>query len=205
MQQAECTRNCWITGAIAGLGVMLLVSGIGDTDWLGGLFLGALTCVLLSGLLVLLVADGQPAPYDPGLKPFRSVKSVVSATVEAPVSIEQSEVAAEQAARPQPAPKPVRKPAAVREKKAKKQDLKKINGIGPKIEQALNDLGITRYAQIADWTPAQEMKMASGLGRLGARIGTDNWVVQARDLMQVSDDRAAKGKAAKVAIGGGDD
>lgn len=201
MQQAECTRNCWITGAIAGLGVMLLVSGIGDTDWLGGLFLGALTCVLLSGLLVLLVADGQPAPYDPGLKPFRSVKWVVSAKVEAPVSVEQSEVASEQVAKP----KPVRKPAAVREKKAKKQDLKKINGIGPKIEQALNDLGVTRYEQIADWTPAQEMKMASGLGRLGARIGTDNWVVQARDLMQVSDDRAAKGKAAKVAIGGGDD
>lgn len=180
MQQAECMRNCWITGAIAGLGVMLLVSGIGSTDWAGGLFLGALTCLMLGSLLVWLVADGQPEPYDPGLNALRPVKAAVVA--KAP-EFRAANLAAQDAVAGQVVAKAALKTDSSRPKKAKTQDLKQINGIGPKIEVALNDLGITRFDQIAAWTPADEDSVAAKLGRLGGRIGTDHWVAQARDLM----------------------
>lgn len=194
MQQAECTRNCWITGAISGLAVMLFVSGIGETDWLGGLFLGALTWVLLGGLLVLLVAQGQPQPYDHGLRPNRPIaKAEVIPVKVDPVAT--PDIAPTDVTETVAVPQPEAKPATPRSKKPQKQDLKRINGIGPKIEETLNDLGITRFEQLAGWSAEDEQKIAASLGRFGGRIASDNWIAQARDLM-ASDD---------ASVGGGND
>lgn len=202
MQQAECTRNCWITGAIAGLVVMLFASGIGDTDWLGGLFLGLLTWVLLGGLLVLLVAQGQPAPYDDGLRVGRQIAPAT--TLSTAISTQGAAVPVTPEPQPQnvdpvasahvePVAAPQSAPSG-----ASKQDLKRITGIGPKIEEALNDLGVARFDQIAGWNAQDEQDMAAKLGRLGSRIGTDNWVAQARELAAADD--AAAGDAMR---GGG--
>ncbi|MDF3607358.1 hypothetical protein PE067_15180 [Paracoccus sp. DMF-8] len=194
MQQAECTRNCWITGAIAGLAVMLFVSGIGETDWLGGIFLGALTCVLLGGLLVLLVAQGQPRPYDHGLRPSRPAPAMAAqAGVTVAKAVVSPDAATTDAPETDTTPQPEAEPAAPRVEKAEKQDLKRINGIGPKIEELLNDLGITRFEQIAGWGAEDEQKIAASLGRFGGRIASDNWIAQARDLM-ASDEITAGGR-----------
>lgn len=57
-------------------------------------------------------------------------------------------------------------------------DLKAISGIGPKLEQVLNDRGIRTYAQIAALTKADIAKLDEELGFKG-RIERDDWLGQA--------------------------
>lgn len=60
-------------------------------------------------------------------------------------------------------------------------DLKKISGIGPRLEQELNARGIRRYADIAALTKAAVKKLDSELG-LEGRIAKDDWAGQAKAL-----------------------
>lgn len=66
-------------------------------------------------------------------------------------------------------------------KPAAPDDLKAISGIGPKLEQVLNGMGVWTYAQIASWTPEQAAAVDDRLGFAG-RIGRDDWVGQAKRL-----------------------
>ncbi len=61
-------------------------------------------------------------------------------------------------------------------------DLKRISGIGPKLEQVLNGMGIRTYAQIAAWTVDDLAKVDDQL-KLGGRISRDDWVGQAKGLV----------------------
>ncbi|MFP1631403.1 NADH-ubiquinone dehydrogenase [Zhengella sp. ZM62] len=72
------------------------------------------------------------------------------------------------------------RPAAI-ERPAEPDDLKQIAGIGPKLEQRLNGLGVWTYAQIADWTPEQVAWVDDYLSFKG-RIGRDGWIAQAAAL-----------------------
>ena len=60
-------------------------------------------------------------------------------------------------------------------------DLKAISGIGPKLEQVLNGLGIWTYAQIAAWSGQEVAWVEEHLGFNG-RIGRDDWAGQAAQL-----------------------
>jgi len=62
-------------------------------------------------------------------------------------------------------------------------DLKLISGIGPKLEQKLNSLGIWHYAQIAEWTQANVDWVNAAISFRG-RIEREKWVSQARQLLQ---------------------
>ena len=64
----------------------------------------------------------------------------------------------------------------------KADDLKKLKGVGPKLEDALNGLGIYHFDQIAAWTPAQ-IAWADGRLKSKGRIDRDGWVDQAKTLM----------------------
>lgn len=70
---------------------------------------------------------------------------------------------------------------AAAEKPASPDDLKAISGIGPKLEQVLNGMGVWTYGQIAAWTPEQVAWVDDQLGFAG-RIGRDDWIGQARQL-----------------------
>ncbi|TYO90080.1 NADH-quinone oxidoreductase subunit NuoE [Oceanicella actignis] len=63
-------------------------------------------------------------------------------------------------------------------------DLKKIKGIGPKLEKMLNDLGVYLYRQIAAWTPAHAAWIDSRLEGFKGRVARDEWVAQARTLAE---------------------
>jgi len=66
-----------------------------------------------------------------------------------------------------------------------KDNLKKISGIGEALERRLNEHGIIRYQQIAQWSAADVDGMAAILGaRHAARIIADDWISQARSLHQ---------------------
>ncbi len=60
-------------------------------------------------------------------------------------------------------------------------DLKKVNGIGPKIEKQLRELGITSYRQIAEFTPETIEQISNELAFPG-RIERDGWVSEAKKL-----------------------
>ena len=64
---------------------------------------------------------------------------------------------------------------------ARPDDLKLIAGVGPKIEQTLNGLGIYTYAQIAAWKKAERTWVDAHLNFHG-RIERDDWVRQAKAL-----------------------
>lgn len=61
-------------------------------------------------------------------------------------------------------------------------DLTTITGIGPRIAEVLNSLGIWTYAQIAEWQPEHETWIENHLSFKG-RVSRENWVGQAKDLL----------------------
>ncbi|HTO30104.1 MAG TPA: NADH:ubiquinone oxidoreductase [Pararhizobium sp.] len=79
--------------------------------------------------------------------------------------------------------RPKRQKAATRVVETKADDLKKISGIGPKLEQVLNGMGVRRYADVALWTDKDMQRFDEHLGFSG-RIARDGWVEQAKALMK---------------------
>lgn len=98
------------------------------------------------------VAPIKPAPAQAEARPQETVKPTV--------------------AKKSPAPKPRARAA---------DDLKRISGIGPKLEQVLNGKGIRRFADIAAWSEADVARFDDELG-FGGRILRDDWVKQAKAL-----------------------
>ena len=60
-------------------------------------------------------------------------------------------------------------------------DLKQIKGVGPKLESALNELGIFHYDQIAGWSAAEAAWVDDRLSFKG-RVARDGWIEQASAL-----------------------
>lgn len=61
------------------------------------------------------------------------------------------------------------------------EDLKRIRGVGVLIEKKLLSMGITSYAQIANWSNADVDRVSNVLDFKG-RIERENWIEQARIL-----------------------
>ncbi|MGB7335566.1 MAG: hypothetical protein WBD01_07235, partial [Salaquimonas sp.] len=79
-------------------------------------------------------------------------------------------------------------------KPASPDDLKRISGVGPKLEGVLNGLGIYRYAQIAKWTKPEVSWVDDHL-KFSGRIDRDEWIKQCKAFAAESA-KAAKAKAA---------
>ncbi len=73
-------------------------------------------------------------------------------------------------------------------------DLTAIKGVGHVLQKQLNDKGIYYYSQIADFTDSDQEWANQTLGFPG-RVERDNWIPQARDLMNSP---SAGGRAARV-------
>lgn len=62
-------------------------------------------------------------------------------------------------------------------------DLKKISGVGPKLEGLLNENGVFHFDQIAAWNADEIAYMDDQLSFKG-RIERDDWVAQAKEFMK---------------------
>lgn len=62
-------------------------------------------------------------------------------------------------------------------------NLKLISGVGPKLEQTLNELGFYHFDQIAKWGP-QEIAWVDARLRFKGRIARDDWMAQAKTLAE---------------------
>ena len=117
-------------------------------------------------------AAQAPSPVAPVVTP----EVATPKTVKAPAA--RSLPAAR--AQTQHAPATTGKPAAARAKAAS-DDLKRISGIGPKLEQVLNAEGVRRLAEIAAWSQDDMQRFDAEFG-LGGRIGRDDWIGQAKAM-----------------------
>lgn len=57
-----------------------------------------------------------------------------------------------------------------------KDDLKKIRGIGPVMERMLNDLGVTSFKQIMEFTRDDVERVTAAIKVFPGRIERDNWI-----------------------------
>jgi NADH-quinone oxidoreductase subunit E len=80
-----------------------------------------------------------------------------------------------------PAPKVEDKPETVEVADGEEDDLKRIKGIGPVNEKALNELGVFKFSQIAGWTPAN-VDWVEDFMSFPGRIEREDWIAQAKTL-----------------------
>jgi predicted flap endonuclease-1-like 5' DNA nuclease len=119
--------------------------------------------------------EPQPEP-EPVKDPEPAPAMAVALPAAKPAPKDKPAPRAKPAAKPAPAPKP--KVAAA---PAQPDDLKLIVGIGPVNERKLNALKVNRFAQIAAWTPKDEVTFGEKLEFPG-RIEREEWVRQAKKL-----------------------
>ena len=75
------------------------------------------------------------------------------------------------------------KPAALKAPRGgRADDLKRIRGIGPKLEELLNSMGFFHYDQIAGWSESEVAWVNNNLTGFKGRVSRDNWVEQAATL-----------------------
>ncbi len=119
-----------------------------------------------------------------------SASAVVAAAKPAPkkAAPKKAEAAEKKAAPKKAAPKADTPAAAGKEpanllKKAKgdADDLKKISGVGPKLEGTLNEVGVFHFWQIAEWGADEIAFMDDKLSFKG-RIERDDWIAQAKQF-----------------------
>ena len=76
-------------------------------------------------------------------------------------------------------------------------DLTQIKGLGPKLAQQLQELGVTSFAQIAGWDDAEIDRIDAQLGRFQGRIRRDDWPTQAK-LLAAGDTPAYQARFGKL-------
>ena len=80
-----------------------------------------------------------------------------------------------------------RRPEALAEpRENEKDDLKRVSGIGPKIEGVLNKLGIFHFDQIARWN-RDNVAWVDGYLSFRGRIDREQWISQAKVLASGGD------------------
>ncbi len=63
-------------------------------------------------------------------------------------------------------------------------NLKKIKGVGPKLEQLLHRMGFYHFDQVANWTDREVAWVDENLEGFKGRVTRDEWVAQARILAE---------------------
>jgi len=112
------------------------------------------------------------APFDQRLKAIENELGSLGRRLAQPSSVEQ---APRSASRKEPR---ILKAALY----GKKDDLKQISGVGPKLEKLLNHNGVYYFWQVASWTKQDIIVIDDRLDVFKGRIARDNWVTQAKHL-----------------------
>lgn len=207
LEGLPCQTKCWLWAGLAGLVLMVILLLMGAT-FLGALFGGILVAVLGSILLQWWMCRADASAGDSTTAASAPATPAAPATTAA-ASPAAAATAPEPAAAPEP-PKPEAPPAAPPAQSAPAEtakavaevvpgdedkpatlgapreggadDLKKIKGVGPKLEALLHRLGFFHFDQIANWTDREVAWVDQNLEGFKGRVVRDNWVEQAKDL-----------------------
>lgn len=132
---------------------------------------------------------GDDAPAGDGDDAARSDEPpVAEAEAEADVARHSPSEASESRAVAEADEEGRRPPTLTREAVDEVDDLRRISGIGPKMEATLHELGIFTFEQIADWDEANVEWVSSYLAFKG-RIARERWVEQARAIIEEARDK----------------
>lgn len=147
-------------------------------------------------------ADEKPAPVKPAAKPVaKAAKPAVKAKPAAPAmtaapaeapkpakvapkpAANMATTTAAKATKPAAKPRGPAKPAGLSAPRAGGADsLVAIKGLGPKLEAALNELGIYHFDQIAGWSADEIAWADANVGTIKGRASRDDWKGQAAAL-----------------------
>lgn len=112
-------------------------------------------------------------------KAVKSVEPVAKATLDRAAPVTPKKASATPARKPAGDPA-MAKPVGI-DRPAMPDDLKQIAGVGPKLEEVLNRLGIWSFEQIAGWGE-KEIAWVDDYLQFRGRISRDDWIGQAKDL-----------------------
>ena len=137
----------------------------------------------IDGTEVPLCAPWQGAEAAPSPAEERAAIETARADAPPPAAIKEEKIArpAEGSVAPEAGTKP-RMLEVAREGGA--DDLKRIKGVGPKLEALLNRLGVYHFDQIAAWTEAEVAWVDDHLEGFSGRVERDEWVAQAQVLVK---------------------
>jgi predicted flap endonuclease-1-like 5' DNA nuclease len=193
-------RMLFIAGGIGGV-FALLLSIFSKLGFLGALFIGlivaaAILFAMMMGLLDALVGKDAPSVASPvvDVPPSTAAPKAEAMPEPTPEPAPTPEPEPEIVATPEPAaelvPEPVEepvvsvgKPAGLDAARAEgADDLKKIKGVGPKLELMLNSMGFYHFDQVAAWGEDEQKWVDENLPGFKGRATRDKWVEQAKTL-----------------------
>ncbi|MCP5081922.1 MAG: 30S ribosomal protein S2 [Alphaproteobacteria bacterium] len=150
----------------------------------------ALFCDLMARAAIEGISDSQSgAGVDLGAAEEPVVEEVLESKAPEAAAVEEAPAAAEAPAAEAPAAAekassedtPAAKFKGLDAPEGEADDLKKISGVGPVLEEKLNGMGIFHYRQIAAFSPEDIAAVDDELNFKG-RIERDGWLQQAADL-----------------------
>jgi NADH-quinone oxidoreductase subunit E len=181
-----CAAVSWGVALVAGAIAAAVLMVLGGWTLLQAAFVGLIVFIALGALLSLTMCR----PLGPPASQTASKPARAHAPAAAPAA-----PAAAPAPAPAPAPEPAPAPAAAETsgpgtrpaaldgpREGGADDLKRIKGIGPKLEKLCNSLGFWHFDQIAEWTPDEVAWVDQNLEGFKGRVTRDSWVAQARLL-----------------------
>ena len=187
-----CTLVCLVVASLAGFAAMAALIMVGGWSVMQALFAAAVVWAVLSALLITMICNGSRETPEEArarvetemaeAKARATGASIPTATKPAAASPSPAVAASEptpEPAAPAPTPKVSETPASAAT--SGPDDLKLLKGVGPKLENKLHANGVTSFAQIAGWGPAEIADMDDKLSFKG-RIDRDGWVEQAKIL-----------------------
>ena len=121
------------------------------------------------------VKSTTPSP----VRPMAEVTPVKITNAKAPEPIKL----ADQKVQPARQPSPDGKPELLKKARGgKPDDLKLIWGVGPKLEQMLNAMGVWHFDQVASWSAKEIAWVDERLEGFKGRAKRDEWVKQSKKL-----------------------
>lgn len=206
---AVCALGTWAVALLGGVVTAALLMILGGWTFLQAAFAGIVVLLAVGAFLSWTLCRPLPRPGETSVEraPVASPSKAVPETAPAPTGVSPTAqramampVADAPAATPAPkAARPAERPATEgaappASEEAKKpaslgtprdegpDDLKRIKGIGPKLEAMLHRMGYFHFDQIAGWTDREVAWVDENLEGFRGRVTRDNWVSQARVL-----------------------
>ncbi len=202
-----------VAGAVST--ILLMVLGSEDWTYTGAIFVGAIVAALVGGVLALIgcrplpgpnevvIGAAQPAPApSPSASAGNTTPAVARKTVvqpskdlpgQADLQVRKGDWKYEKPtaeAAPKSAAKSVAsdgQPTLLSEARGGvADDLKKLKGVGPKLEAVLHGIGVFHFDQVAGWKKKEVAWMDDNLEGFKGRVSRDDWVKQAKALVKAA-------------------
>lgn len=122
-----------------------------------------------------------PTPAAPPSVPKPAVAPVAAAATPKPASAPTPRPRKQPVVAETPAAPPPGKPK-IAAANGDPDNLRLVKGVGPKLNTLLNNLGVTRFDQIAEWKEAEIQEVDQYLENFSGRITRDSWIDQAKYL-----------------------